>query len=243
LDIEAVGDGMTSDDGLRWLAEASCEASLIHQGADEAGTDGALGESFGHGAGELGVTVGHEHSGKLSHLGIEIDAPSSDFLEVQARLWAQGRETILELWAMSPFATLEESLDVCLVLDDLAAIPGAIVASDDLALEEDADLGVIGAKENGLADVGGRDGIGVAVELDASLLGDDERQAQIGVVRVLRELSQALPLDEESIGGPLASGGVGACRWRSGHARIGPGPAGRRATRRSGRRRKTGAGT
>ena len=51
LDLEAVRLAVAGDDGFGRLAEATCEAGLVAQGADVLGTVIALADSFGDGAG------------------------------------------------------------------------------------------------------------------------------------------------------------------------------------------------
>ena len=93
------------------------------------------------------------------------------------------------------------------VLDGVAAIPGAVVAGDLLALTEHAHGQVVGADVDGLADVAGgapsscwsRDGLG--------LLADDAREDDIDVEGALAMRAGAW-FDEEPIARALAGGGV-----------------------------------
>jgi len=76
------------------------------------------------------------------------------------------------------------------------------------AVEEEADDLVVGTDVDRLPDRVGRHRVGVGVEPDAGLLGDDDGRDEVGVEGPLRQGAQASALDEEPVRRALPGRGV-----------------------------------
>src|SRR5215831_2964550 len=210
LDDDFVGHGVAGEDGLRWLAEAAGEAALVNQGSDIPSAKGACSESPLHAFGEVGRAVELQQSTELLDLAFEIDAASSDLLQVHSALGRESGEAIAATRSSTGRAPLEEGVDMRAVFDGLPAPPAAGVLGDGDAVGQDADAGVIGAQQDVVADEAAVHRVGVGVEVDAGFLGHDHRQDEIGVEGVLGQGTKPGTLDEEAFRGALARSAVNA---------------------------------
>lgn len=208
VDDEVVGGGIAGDDGFGRLREAAREAGLVAERVDEARADGLLREGLGDCGADVGLAVGGDEAQELVDLVRKMDATTGDLMQIGTGLGTKVDEAVAALGPAGAFAAREHHLDVRRVLDIAAAVPAARVRRHLDAVADDADARVVGAKVDGLADVVVRDRVGIRVEADARLFGDNERDDEVGVEGMLGQRAKARALDEQALRWALARGAV-----------------------------------
>lgn len=86
LDDDGVGGGVSSDDGLRGLAEAASEATLVNECSDVSSSEGTRDECHFHCVGNVGFTVQSDEALEFLQLVFEVDAAAGNFLQVDTAL-------------------------------------------------------------------------------------------------------------------------------------------------------------
>jgi hypothetical protein len=163
LDDDLVGRGVAGDNRLGRLTEAAGEAALVDEGADEADAEGTSGERALHSLGHVGLTVEGDEALELLDLALEIDAPASNLLEIDATFRGERGEAVTPTGGACSRALLEHGFDVSAVLDGVTAPPAALVLCDDGPLCDDTHGGVVGSEVDTVAHEAVRNGVGVGV--------------------------------------------------------------------------------
>jgi hypothetical protein len=86
LDDDSVGGGVSSDNGLRGLAEAAGEATLVNECSDVASSESASAKCLLDALGNVSFTVQNDEALKFLQLIFEVDATAGNFLQVDAAL-------------------------------------------------------------------------------------------------------------------------------------------------------------
>src|SRR5580658_3220558 len=117
LDSHFVGFAVAGGDGLWRLALSAGEASLVNEGAHEAGPEGARGEGRGDAELEVVLAVQARQAVELAHLVVELDASSSDFLQVDATRVGKRGDAVAALGPPCAGARPAQRCDVSGVFD------------------------------------------------------------------------------------------------------------------------------
>ncbi|HOD74134.1 MAG TPA: hypothetical protein PKM13_06315 [Candidatus Bipolaricaulis anaerobius] len=123
IDCDGISGGIAGDDGIWELWEAGGEASLVEEGRDVGGGEGAIGEGLGDGTGEVLGAVAVEETEELVDLGGEGDATASDLLQEGASLWRKGGDPVAATGAAGCGLVVGHGLEVGGLLREEAAVP------------------------------------------------------------------------------------------------------------------------
>jgi hypothetical protein len=130
FDDHCVSCSVSSNNRLRWLTQTTRETCLVDARAYVGCTESACNKGTSHSFNHVVSAVAVYETGKFTDLVIELDASSSDFLQIGATLGRKIRDGIATSRALCTGTSSEKFLPVYRVLDFSATVPTAYVPCD-----------------------------------------------------------------------------------------------------------------
>jgi hypothetical protein len=188
--------------------QGSAEPVLVKDILDVVGAEGFVGESGPDGLEEFLGAIGVGETKETDEVGVEIDLGVNEAVEESFGWGAEGEELGDEALVSGAASGLQQGSGVIGFLEIAILVEGAGMGSDEVGFVIDADLGRRGLEGERLAGELGRNGVGVALELDTEGDGGLDGKDDGSVVRFARERDEEGGFFLKEVDRPLAGGPV-----------------------------------